>query len=318
VTKTTPKEQYVNTLLNELFEVDNFSFVNQFSQKSLLKKRIMMMTKEKSKQVLQAKYLVLFPFLFAMLFYVSCSEEFQNTDVIAAEKQLQKIYFLSQDGLRESVSNEKESYLDFFVVFDTKHIPSEWKEISESDLTLPELKEYLEGMQKMEENGLTKKTSGMNIVYKLYRTETRRALLGMMSNFNLSEKVESWKKSTKDIRGTNVGVPFSIIDKIPTFPGCEENNKKCFNRNMQMHFANNFNRDLPNQLGLTSGKKRLIMMFMIDTNGDVTNIKVKSPAPELSEEAERVIDMLPQMTTGEHQGKPVAVKYTLPVRIDVK
>ena len=318
VTKTTPKDQYLNTLLNELFEVDNFSFVNQFSKKSMLKKRIMMMTKEKSKQILQAKYLILLPFLFAMLFYVSCSEEFQNTDVIAAEKQLQKIYFMSKDGLTESVSRDKESYLDYFVVFDINHIPVEWKEISESDLKLPVLNEYIESIRKMEEKGLTKKTSGMNIVYKLYRAESGRILLGMMSNFNRTAKVESIKDDAQDIVGLKDGVPFSIIDKIPTFPGCEENDKKCFNRNMQLHFANNFNTDLPNQLGLTSGKKRLIMMFMIDKNGEVTKIKVKSPAPELSEEAERVIDMLPTFTAGEHQGKPVSVKYTLPVRIDVK
>ena len=317
VTKTTPKEQYVNTLLNELFEVDNFSFVNQFSKKSILKKRIVMMTKEKSKQVLQAKYLILFPFLFAMLFYVSCSEEFQNVETVVAEKQLQTIYFLSGDGVKETQSTNKETYMDFFVLFDENHIPGEWKEISEGDLKTVEQEEYKEGMQRMDESGLTKRTSGMNIVYKLYRAESGRALLGMISKFNLTEKVESMKKTSKEITG-NDGIPFSIIDKIPTFPGCEENDKQCFNRKLQLHFAENFDKNLPNQLNLSSGKKRIIMLFKIDKNGDITQIKVKSPAPELSEEAERIIEMLPKMTPGEHQGKKVGVKYTLPIRIDVK
>ena len=30
VIKNNQREQYINTLLNELFEVDNFSFINQF------------------------------------------------------------------------------------------------------------------------------------------------------------------------------------------------------------------------------------------------------------------------------------------------
>ena len=59
-------------------------------------------------------------------------------------------------------------------------------------------------------------------------------------------------------------------------------------------------------------------MFMIKENGEVDNIRVKSPAPELSEEATRVIELLPNMIPGEHEGEKVSVKYTLPVRIDVK
>jgi protein TonB len=60
------------------------------------------------------------------------------------------------------------------------------------------------------------------------------------------------------------------------------------------------------------------MRFYIDKQGNVADIKVKSPHKDLEAEAIKVINMLPIMTPGEHDGKPVHVKYTLPLRIDIE
>ena len=81
--------------------------------------------------------------------------------------------------------------------------------------------------------------------------------------------------------------------------------------------ANSFNADLPNTLGLKSGKSRMIMLFNIDKQGNVADIRVKAPHKDLEAEATRVIKALPIMTPGEHDGKPINVKYTLPIRINV-
>ena len=75
---------------------------------------------------------------------------------------------------------------------------------------------------------------------------------------------------------------------------------------------------LSNELGLKSGKKRLIILFRIDKKGSVTDIKAKAPHKTLKLEAIRVIKLLPKMNPGEQDGEIVDVKYTLPVRIDVK
>jgi beta-lactamase regulating signal transducer with metallopeptidase domain len=66
VTKTHKKEQY-QLLLSQVFQTQNISFINQFHQSSLIKKRIVMLTKAKSKQILKLKYLVLAPVVMAML-----------------------------------------------------------------------------------------------------------------------------------------------------------------------------------------------------------------------------------------------------------
>ena len=116
-------------------------------------------------------------------------------------------------------------------------------------------------------------------------------------------------------------VPFTIIEDVPVFPGCKGNKtelKACFNKKMQKHFQKKFDADLPNDLGLSPGKKRIIMLFKIDKNGDIVGIRAKAPHPKLQKEAIRIIKLLPKMTPGRQRGKPVGVKYTLPMRIDVE
>ena len=87
---------------------------------------------------------------------------------------------------------------------------------------------------------------------------------------------------------------------------------------MQRHFAKKFDSDLPNELGLSPGKKRLIMLFKIDRSGNIVDIRAKAPHPRLQKEAVRIIKLLPKMTPGRQRGKAVGVKYTLPMRIDVE
>ena len=69
------KNQFFENLLNQTFKVENLSFVNNYYKQSLLKKRIIMTTKNKSKQILKMKYLLVLPLLLTMLTYTSCSAQ---------------------------------------------------------------------------------------------------------------------------------------------------------------------------------------------------------------------------------------------------
>ena len=61
------KSDYYEKLLAEVFQTQHFSFTNQFFKHSLIKKRIIMLTKRKSRQILKLKYLVLVPLLIVSL-----------------------------------------------------------------------------------------------------------------------------------------------------------------------------------------------------------------------------------------------------------
>lgn len=72
--KTNKKEHYQH-LLEEVFKTEKISFINQFFNHSLIKKRIVMLQKSKSKKIWQLKYLLLVPVLLGMLVYTSCEKD---------------------------------------------------------------------------------------------------------------------------------------------------------------------------------------------------------------------------------------------------
>ena len=69
------KNDYYENLLSQVFETQNLSFINPFFKKSLIKKRIIMLSKQKSREILKLKYILLIPLVLAMLVYTSCSQE---------------------------------------------------------------------------------------------------------------------------------------------------------------------------------------------------------------------------------------------------
>ncbi|NJX15812.1 energy transducer TonB [Tamlana crocina] len=138
---------------------------------------------------------------------------------------------------------------------------------------------------------------------------------------NLTESsVFSFLTITDDIN-EEIEVPFSIIDEVPIFPGCEneisENDRRsCFNEKLHAFVDENFNHEIANDLGL-SGRQRIHVLFIIDTNGDVIDIRARGPHPDLENEAIRVIGLIPQITPGKQNGKKVKVPYSFPIIFDI-
>lgn len=120
-----------------------------------------------------------------------------------------------------------------------------------------------------------------------------------------------------------VDVPFSIIENVPVYPGCEgepNNNakKKCMSEKIGKFVRKNFNNDLAQELGLDSGIKRINVGFKIDKTGNIVNIQARAPHPKLEAEAKRVIGKLPKMKAGRQRGKAVNVPYGLPITFKVE
>ena len=116
-------------------------------------------------------------------------------------------------------------------------------------------------------------------------------------------------------------VPFAIIEEVPTFPGCSGNNeakKKCFEEKIKQLVAKYFNTDIASELGLSPGKKRVYVQFRIDKDGNITDIKARGPHKRLEKEAIRVMQKLPKMIPGRQRGRPVGVRYTLPITMIVQ
>ncbi|WP_456376005.1 energy transducer TonB [Lutibacter sp.] len=117
-------------------------------------------------------------------------------------------------------------------------------------------------------------------------------------------------------------VPFLIIENVPVFPGCKGNNTKlraCFSSQMSKFVSKRFNAELASDLGLVSGSiQRIFVMFKIDKNGNIVDIKARAPHKKLQQEAIRVIKLLPKMTPGRQRGRAVGVRYGLPIVFKVE
>ncbi len=116
-------------------------------------------------------------------------------------------------------------------------------------------------------------------------------------------------------------VPFAVIEEVPIYPGCKGTKKqlkKCLQDKIKKHVGRNFNAELANELGLPSGKKKIIVQFKIDKNGNIAGIRSRAPHKRLQKEAERVIKKLPKMTPGKQRGRAVGVKYSLPISFNVE
>lgn len=111
-------------------------------------------------------------------------------------------------------------------------------------------------------------------------------------------------------------VPFAVIEHVPVFPGCEglqtqAERKACFNEKVQEHIKANFSYPKSAlEMGITG---RVYVQFVIDTNGRVVGIEKRGPDKLLEQEAARIIAALPKVKPGEQRGKPVSVKYSIPI-----
>ncbi|TWO34743.1 blaR1 peptidase M56 family protein [Seonamhaeicola sediminis] len=72
---TENKKVYYENLLSQVFDTKKISFINPFFKQSLIKKRIVMLQKSKSKQIHLLKYSLLIPVILGMLIYTSCSSQ---------------------------------------------------------------------------------------------------------------------------------------------------------------------------------------------------------------------------------------------------
>lgn len=126
--------------------------------------------------------------------------------------------------------------------------------------------------------------------------------------------VEEVESGVKEVEEEDVEVPFSVIEKVPQFPGCTGNNeelKACFQRKLQEHVKKNFK--YPEAALELNIQGKVYVFFLIDKNGDVTRLNSRGPNRLLEAEAERIIGLLPHMQPGRQRDRNVSVPYSIPI-----
>jgi len=111
----------------------------------------------------------------------------------------------------------------------------------------------------------------------------------------------------------DISVPFAVIEDVPVFPGCERasNKKQCFQEKMQAHIRKNFRYpEIAQEMGVQG---RVNVMFVIQKDGSIGDIRMRGPDKNLEAEAMRIIKKLPKMTPGKQRGRAVKVPFSIPI-----
>ena len=109
--KQQSKTVYYENLLSQVFQVKQISFINPFFKQSLIKKRIIMLNKTKSKKSRVIKYALLLPLVVGMLFYTSCSQEGASAEL--ADQDLEQVVEKFRNQLQsESSKLSKEERIE--------------------------------------------------------------------------------------------------------------------------------------------------------------------------------------------------------------
>ena len=105
--------------------------------------------------------------------------------------------------------------------------------------------------------------------------------------------------------------PFLIVEDMPRFSGCGAE-AKCTDEKMIRFIAKNIKYPPIAKENNITGK--VYISFVVSKTGKVTNVEVvRSVDKYLDAEAVRVIKLMPNFKPGKQRGKPVNVKYNIPI-----
>ena len=118
------------------------------------------------------------------------------------------------------------------------------------------------------------------------------------------QKAEAKASDATAPADTTKNVVYDVTETMPQFPGGQGVMMKYLAANIKY----------PASAVKAKKQGRVIVTFVIQKDGSVTNARIaKSVDPELDAEALRIVKAMPNWTPGTQDGKPVNVRYTIPV-----
>ena len=118
------------------------------------------------------------------------------------------------------------------------------------------------------------------------------------------DKVDQYLAERKDT--INV---YDCVEQMPSFPGGTQKLKEFIEENLRY----------PKELEESCVQGRVIVRFIVERNGKLSNVKVvKSVHPVLDKEALRIVKLMPRWIPGRQNGITVRVKFYIPIIFRLK
>ena len=283
------KREHFEMLLSEAFHTRNISFVNQFFNGSMIKKRIVMLQKNRSKAVWQLKYVLMLPLVLGMLVYTSCESEKGASIGNGPEASMDESIKISTDG----------EYVTYTL------------QVGDLDALTPREEnlrsELLDTISKTVDLG------AIEILDESQRSIRLEIEKGEIQRINVDKNIGKAKSASIDYLGRDKPVPFDQLDEVPVFPGCgdAQDKRECFQEKMQQHIMKNFR--YPEQAQAQNIQGRVSILMIIGNDGNISDVRMRGPHELLEAEARRIIEKLPRMEPAKHGGEAVAVAFAIPI-----
>lgn len=106
---------------------------------------------------------------------------------------------------------------------------------------------------------------------------------------------------------------YRVVEKMPEYPEGVEKLVKYIRTSTDNYWKKRYPKGKPVYPCEQGVSGRVIVSFVINENGQVTDPEVlRHVDKDLNKEAIRIIKSMPRWIPGEHKGKKVKVRYTLP------
>ena len=296
-------KEYQMLLIKKAVGARLYSIANSFNHSSL-KKRITMMIRKKSNPWARAKYLYVLPLAAVTVAAFARPEISQPLDEISSVK-VNDLSAVLETYADKNVSNPAEKTKLKMKVVDEKGAPIIAATVLVANTT----------------NGTITDENG-NFTLEVGTDQSIQVAYIGMSTVTMSVK-DCLKKADQTIvltesdtkKDVKVVAPalqavvsddqtFSVVEQMPEYPGGMRAGLEFMARNLRY----------PAKAQEAGKQGRVIVQFVVRKDGSLSDFKVLRPVdPWLDAEAIRVISTMPKWKPGMQDGKPVSVKFTLPV-----
>lgn len=334
---TKKKKQYGHLLLSQSQSGHPIVLANHFIN-SQLKKRILMMTKTKSKRHILTRYLLALPLIFVLAL------------AFARPGSAEEVLPIAPAPVEKAVEATKGDVdrMPVFAGCETEKTESEQGACSKKKLMefmIANLK-YPEAAQKAEVEGK------VLVQYTIARdgsVQDAEVLQGIgygcdEAALAVVKAMPNWTPAVKDSKPVSLQMTlpftfslskgtaqpgedkeevFKVVEEMPRFPGCEEENVpegemvQCSNRKLVEYIFTNVK--YPREAKDAGIEGVAVVSFVVDKDGWVKDIKVARPLHEsIDAEVIRVVKQMNEMDErwipGRQKGKAVNVQFNLPVK----
>ena len=120
----------------------------------------------------------------------------------------------------------------------------------------------------------------------------------------VKERAQLVKEMEAQTATDNEEKVYNVVNVMPSFPDGQAG--------LMQWLRNNMN--YPTTAAENGIQGRVIVQFVVEKDGSITNVKVAKPVdPSLDMEAVRLVSTMPKWIPGKEDGSPVRVWYTVPV-----